>query len=187
MSTARWTADDLPDLSGRTALVTGATSGIGRAAAIELSRHRARVILAVRNPTAGSALAEELPGSASVLPVDLASMDSVRRAAAAVDEPIDVLINNAGVMSPPRLRLTDDGHELQFQTNHLAHFALTGLLLPRLLEAEAPRVTTVSSLAHRRGSRRVLEANQPAAGRYSPDRSYGQSKLANLLFALELQ
>jgi len=153
MSTPRWTADDLPDLSGRTALVTGATSGIGRVTATELARHGARVILAVRNPRAGADLADELAGSASVLPVDLASLESVHRAAATVDEPIDLLVNNAGVMAPPRLRITEDGQELQFQTNHLGHFALTGLLLPRLLDAPAPRVTTVSSIAPRRGSR----------------------------------
>jgi len=187
MSTPRWTADDLPDLSGRTALVTGATSGIGRVTATELARHGARVILAVRNPRAGADLADELAGSASVLPVDLASLESVHRAAATVDEPIDLLVNNAGVMAPPRLRITEDGQELQFQTNHLGHFALTGLLLPRLLDAPAPRVTTVSSIAHRRGSRQVLQANQAEGVRYSPDVAYGQSKLANLLFAMELQ
>ena len=185
MSAPRWTAADLPDLTGRTAVVTGATSGIGRVTAAELAAHGARVVVAVRNLEAGAELVRELPGEASVLGLDLASLESVRRAAATVDEPIDILVNNAGVMYPPRLRRTEDGHELQFQTNHLGHFALTGLLLPRLLEAEAPRVVTVASIAHHRGRRSVVEAN--LGGRYNPQRAYGNSKLANLLFAMELQ
>lgn len=187
MSTSRWTAADLPDLTGRTAIVTGATSGIGRVTATELATHGARVILAVRNREAGAALANELPGRASVLPLELSSLESVQQAAAAVDEPIDLLVNNAGVMYPPRLRITGDGHELQFQTNHLGHFALTALLLPRLLDAPSPRVVTVASIAHLRADRGVLHANLPADGeRYWPQRTYANSKLANLLFALEL-
>lgn len=185
MTASRWRATDLPDLTGRTAVVTGATSGIGRVTATELARHGARVLLAVRNVDAGAQLAAELDGQAEVVPLDLSSLASVRACAEQIDEPVDLLVNNAGVMSPPRRKLTTDGHELQFQTNHLGHFALTGLLLPRLLATPAPRVTTIASLAHRSGGRGVLGGN--ATGRYSPQTSYGNSKLANLLFALELQ
>lgn len=185
MTAKRWSAADLPDLTGRTAVVTGATSGIGRVTATELARHGARVLLAVRNVDAGAELAAELGDRARVVPLDLSSLDSVRACAELIDEPLDLLVNNAGVMSPPRRRHTDDGHELQFQTNHLGHFALTGLLLRHLLATPAPRVTTVSSLAHRGGGRTVVDGNR--SGRYSPQASYGNSKLANLLFALELQ
>ncbi|KAB7743930.1 SDR family NAD(P)-dependent oxidoreductase [Nostocoides sp. F2B08] len=181
----RWTAGDLPDLTGRTAVVTGATSGIGRETALALAGHGARVLLAVRNTQAGAELARELPGSSDVVRLDLASLDSVRDCAQSITEPIDLLVNNAGVMTPPRRRLTDDGFELQFQTNHLGHFALTGLLLPRLLETPAPRVTTVSSIAHRGGTRELVDGN--LTGAYNPQTAYGNSKLANLLFALELQ
>ena len=185
MSTARWTAADLPDLTGRTAVVTGATSGIGRVTATELAGRGARVVLAVRNPAAGAELAAELGGRGEVVRLDLSSLESVRECARQITEPVDLLVNNAGVMAPPRRKLTTDGHELQFQTNHLGHFALTALLLSRLLETTAPRVTTVSSLAHRGGGRSVLAGN--VTGRYSPQSSYADSKLANLLFALELQ
>jgi NAD(P)-dependent dehydrogenase (short-subunit alcohol dehydrogenase family) len=185
MTARRWSAAELPDLGGRTAVVTGATSGIGRVVATELAGHGARVLLAVRNVEAGERLAAGLPGDCRVVPLDLASFASVRAASQLIDEPVDLLANNAGVMSPPRRRETEDGHELQFQTNHLGHFALTGLLLPRLLQAPRPRVTTVSSIAHRRGGRTVLQAGR--SGRYSPQGSYGDSKLANLLFAVELQ
>ena len=185
MTTKRWTAADLPDLTGRTAVVTGATSGIGRVTATELARHGARVLLAVRDPEAGAALAAELDGRAEVVRLDLSSLASVHECAGRIEEPVDLLVNNAGVMAPPRRRMTSDGHELQFQTNHLGHFALTALLLPRLLETPEPRVTTVSSLAHRGGDRSVLDGN--TTGRYSPQSSYANSKLANLLFAFELQ
>lgn len=189
MTATRWTAAELPDLTGRTALVTGATSGLGRVTATELARHGARVLLAVRNTDAGAALATELAttfgAQAQVVELDLSSMASVRACAEQVHEPIDLLVNNAGVMAPPRLRTTADGHELQFQTNHLGHFALTGLLMPRLLASAAPRVTTVSSIAHHNATRGVLQAN--LSGTYSPQTTYANSKLANLLFALELQ
>ena len=181
----RWTAADLPDLSGSTAVVTGATSGIGREAAVALAEHGARVVLAVRNTDAGEELARELPGTHAVVRLDLSSLASVRDCAQRVEEPVDLLVNNAGVMTPPRRRITDDGFELQFQTNHLGHFALTGLLLPRLLETPAPRVTTISSLAHRSGNREVVDGN--LTGGYNPQTAYGNSKLANLLFSLELQ
>lgn len=181
----RWTADDIGDLSGKTAVVTGATSGTGRVIATELARHGATVLLAVRNTEAGRRVAAQMAGHTQVEELDLASLGSVRSFAERVAGPIDLLVNNAGVMQPQQYRTTVDGHELQFGTNHLGHFALTAGLLPALLAAPAPRVTTVSSIAHRQGSAAVLEAN-PAAG-YQPGRTYGNSKLANLLFALELQ
>jgi NAD(P)-dependent dehydrogenase (short-subunit alcohol dehydrogenase family) len=185
MQGRRWTAADLPDLTGRTAVVTGATSGIGRETARALARHGARVLLAVRNTDAGAELAGDMDGRADVVPLDLASFASVRACAERIQEPVDLLVNNAGVMTPPRRRLTDDGFELQFQTNHLGHFLLTALLLPRLLQTSAPRVTTVSSIAHRNADRQVLDGN--LTGTYNPQTAYGNSKLANLLFALELQ
>lgn len=186
----RWTPDQMPDLTGRRAVVTGANSGIGLVEARELARHGADVVLAVRNTDAGDAAAERIratgaAGRVSVERLDLASQESVREFAARLDGPLDLLVNNAGVMAPPKHRTTVDGFELQFGTNHLGHFALTGLLLPHLLEAEAPRVTTVASIAHHRGDGAVAEGN-PASG-YDPQTSYGRSKLANLLFALELQ
>jgi NAD(P)-dependent dehydrogenase (short-subunit alcohol dehydrogenase family) len=187
---SRWTPEQMPDLSGRRALVTGANSGIGLVEARELARHGADVVLAVRNTDAGEAAAQRIRdigarGKVTVARLDLASLDSVRALAAGFEGSLDLLVNNAGVMAPPRRRETVDGFELQFGTNHLGHFALTGLLLPHLLQATAPRVTTVSSLAHGRGDRLVVEGN-PAQG-YDPQVSYGRSKLANLLFARELQ
>lgn len=192
----RWTPDQIGDLSGTTALVTGANSGIGFVEALQLARHGAEVVLAVRDTEAGEEAAQRIrsappaSGVAAAGPVrvewlDLASLDSVHELAARIEHPLDLLVNNAGVMAPPRRRTTTDGFELQFATNHLGHFALTGLLVPRLLEAPAPRVTTVSSLAHHRGDSRVVDGN-PQEG-YDPRTSYGQTKLANLLFALELQ
>ncbi len=186
----RWTPQDMPDLTGRTALVTGANSGIGVVEARELAKHGADVVLAVRKTDAGEKVADRIratgaPGAVRVEQLDLASLDSVRQLVGRFEGPLDLLVNNAGVMTPPRYRETEDGHELQFGTNHLGHFALTALLLPYLLKADAPRVTTVSSLAHNQGDGRILEAN-PRDG-YSPSTAYGQSKLANLLFALELQ
>jgi NAD(P)-dependent dehydrogenase (short-subunit alcohol dehydrogenase family) len=186
---SRWTAADLPDLTGRTALVTGANSGIGLVEARELARHGADVVLAVRRTDAGQVAAEHIRsagarGKVSVERLDLADLSTVRALAARLDGPLDLLVNNAGVMTPPRHRTTADGHELQFGTNHLGHFALTALLLPQLLAAATPRVTTVSSIAHRSGDSDVINGN-PVAG-YSPSRAYSRSKLANLLFWLEL-
>jgi NAD(P)-dependent dehydrogenase (short-subunit alcohol dehydrogenase family) len=186
----RWTADQMPDQTGRRALVTGANSGIGFVAALELARHGADVVLAVRNVDAGNAAAGRIraagvPGTVVVERLDLASQESVRQLAGRLEGPLDLLVNNAGVMAPPRRRQTADGHELQFATNHLGHFALTGRLMPHLLAAAGPRVTTVSSIAHRTGDARVLDAGVERG--YNPQTSYGQSKLANLLFALELQ
>ena len=186
----KWTPQDMPDLTGRTALVTGANSGIGVVEARELAKHGADVVLAVRKTDAGEQVADRIratgaSGSVRVERLDLASLDSVRELAARFEGSLDLLVNNAGVMTPPRYRDTQDGHELQFGTNHLGHFALTALLLPHLLETDSPRVTTVSSLAHNQGDGRILEAN-PRDG-YNASTAYGQSKLANLLFALELQ
>ncbi len=186
----RWTTDQIGDLSGTTALVTGANSGIGLVEARELARHGADVVLAVRNTDAGEAAAARIrsigvPGAVRVERLDLASQESVHALAGRFEGPLDLLVNNAGVMAPPRRRETSDGFELQFGTNHLGHFALTGLLMPHLLEAPAPRVTTVSSIAHHSGDGKVVEGN-PAQG-YNPNVTYGRTKLANLLFALELQ
>lgn len=180
-----WNPAEIGDLSGRTAIVTGANSGIGLHEATQLARHGARVILAVRNTQSGAEAARRMGGTTSVQKLDLASLDSVRDFVGRIEGPVDLLVNNAGLMEPPSYRQTQDGHELQFGTNHLGHFALTALLLPQLLQAAAPRVTTVSSIAHFRGNDAVLEANPPQT--YKSGMAYGQSKLANLLFALELQ
>jgi NAD(P)-dependent dehydrogenase (short-subunit alcohol dehydrogenase family) len=177
----KWTPEALPDLSGRTVVITGATSGIGRAAATVLARKGARVVLAVRNLQRGEAVAAELPGGAEARPLDLTDLASVRAFAAAWDGPIDVLINNAGVMAVPEGR-TKDGFETQIGTNHLGHFALTGLLMHRV----TGRVVTVASGAHRMG-RIDLEDLNWERRRYQRWPAYGQSKLANLLFTLELQ
>ena len=179
-----WTTDQLPDLRGRTALVTGANSGIGFHTAKQLAAHGAQVVLACRNPRAGRAAARRMGPSVRTVGLDLASMASVRAFAQAWDGPLDLLVNNAGVMAPPRLIRTEDDFELQFATNHLGHFVLTGLLLPTLEAAPAARVVTVSSIAHHRGTEAVLEAN--VGELYHPQRTYANSKLANLLFALQL-
>jgi NAD(P)-dependent dehydrogenase (short-subunit alcohol dehydrogenase family) len=179
-----WKPSQIGDLSRTTAIVTGANSGIGFVEARTLAEQGARVILAVRNVDAGRAAAMKIPGDTTVEPLDLASLESVREFAERMDSPVDLLVNNAGVMRPPRRRTTVDGFELQFGTNHLGHFALTGRLLPALLAAPQPRVTTVASLAHYQGDEHVVDGNPPQG--YSPRTSYGRSKLANLLFALEL-
>lgn len=180
----------MPDLAGKTALVTGANSGIGFATALELARRGAAVHLASRNTDAGRRAADQvrglLPGAQiTVLSLNLASLRSVAGFSRDWDRPLDLLINNAGVMAPPAWRPTEDGFELQFGTNHLGHFALTARLLPWLLAAPAGRVVTVSSLAHRSGSARVLLGNSEEG--YRPRQAYSNSKLANLLFGLELQ
>lgn len=179
-----WKPSEIGDLSGTTAIVTGANSGIGFVEARTLAEHGAHVILAVRNVDSGRAAAARIDGSTQVESLDLASQESVRAFADRVVAPVDLLVNNAGVMSPPVRRTTPEGFELQFGTNHLGHFALTGRLLPALLAAPSPRVTTVASLAHNQGDEHVLDGT--LAGDYQPRTSYGRSKLANLLFALEL-
>ena len=181
MTTSKWTAADLPRLDGRTFVVTGANSGIGLSAARELGRAGARVVLAVRDPARGEQAAATIPGDREVRPLDLADLSSVHAFADEWEGEIDVLINNAGVMAPPQRR-TADGFELQIGTNHLGHFALTNLLLPRVTD----RVVTISSGAHRMGRIRLDDLNWERGG-YSRWRAYGQSKLANLLFTLELQ
>ena len=181
MSTSKWTAADLPGLEGRTIVVTGANSGIGRVAARELSRAGARVILAVRDTAKGEAAVAGFPGTVEVRRLDLADLASIREFAQAWQGDLDVLINNAGVMATPERR-TKDGFELQIGTNHLGHFALTNLLLPRI----GDRVVTVSSTAHRMGRIRLDDLNWERR-RYQRWPAYGQSKLANLLFTSALQ
>jgi NAD(P)-dependent dehydrogenase (short-subunit alcohol dehydrogenase family) len=181
-STSKWDVSRMPDLSGRTAVVTGANSGIGFAAAAELARAGAHVVFAVRDLERGRAAAAKVRGSAEVRRLDLADLASVREFAAGWDGPLDLLINNAGVMMLPEQR-TRDGFEMQFGTNHLGHFALTNLLLPHITD----RVVTVSSGAHRMGDGFIHFENLNLDGIYSPQRAYSQSKLANLLFTLELQ
>jgi NAD(P)-dependent dehydrogenase (short-subunit alcohol dehydrogenase family) len=179
-----FSAADVQDLTGQTAIVTGASSGIGLATAKALVAHGARVILAVRDEAKGRNAAKAMPGpgGAEVAVLDLASLDSVRAFARDWSrQPIDLLINNAGVMIPPLSR-TADGFELQFGTNHLGHFALTNLLLPNV----TGRVVTVSSSAHRYGRIDFDDLNWERR-RYRAWRAYGQSKLANLLFTAELQ
>jgi NAD(P)-dependent dehydrogenase (short-subunit alcohol dehydrogenase family) len=185
-----WTAAQLPDLSGRAAVVTGANSGIGWQAAKALAMRGCRVLLACRDVDRGKLAVERIravrrDAQVDVAHLDLASMTSVREFSESRFEPIDILINNAAVMSPPKRTRTADGFELQFGTNHLGHFVLTGLLLPLLCQSDSPRVVTVSSIAHKGGGADVVDAN--AIGPYKPSRTYSNSKLANLLFAMELQ
>ena len=188
-SDRKWTAADIPDQSGRVAVVTGANSGLGLATARELARAGARVVLACRSTEKGKDAASRIvslvPG-ANVQPavLDLADLESVRAFPASAPDRVDLLINNAGVMAAPR-RVTKQGFESQFATNHLGHFALTGLLLGRLLSAPAPRVVTVSSTLHRRGKMNFDDLQ--GERKYSPWGAYGQSKLANLMFCFELQ
>ncbi|WP_406437496.1 oxidoreductase [Streptomyces sp. NBC_00631] len=178
----KWNASDLPGLSGRTAVVTGANSGLGFTAADALARAGAHVVFAVRDPERGRAAAARVTGSTEVRRLDLADLSSVREFAAGWDRPLDLLINNAGVMMLPELR-TKDGFEMQFGTNHLGHFALTNLLLPHVTD----RVVTVSSSLHRGGDGAIHFDDVNLKGNYNPTRAYAQSKLANLLFVLELQ
>lgn len=187
----KWTADQIPAQHGRLAIVTGANSGIGLVTARELARAGADVVLACRNTDKGDAAADEIRASApdarvSVAALDLGSLVSIRAFAegfANTNDHLDLLINNAGIMAPPR-RTTSDGFELQFGTNHLGHFALTGLLVGRMAGREAPRIVTVSSGAHR-GVTMNFDDLQGERG-YRRWRAYGQSKLANLLFMSEL-
>jgi len=181
--------NDIPDQSGRTALITGANSGIGLEAARTLARAGAHVIMASRNTEKGEAAAAEIRAShpdaeLDVRALDLASLDSVRTFAEGYgDQRLDLLINNAGVMVPPYTK-TEDGFELQLATNHLGHFALTGLLLDKLLATAHARVVTVSSTAHKMGKIDFDDLQRERS--YHRWFAYGQSKLANLLFALEL-
>lgn len=189
MATGKWTTSQIPPQDGKTALITGANSGIGYQAAVELARRGAHVVLGVRDRNKGEAalvnLRAQAPGAnAEIAMLDMASLVSIRNFARTFDRPLDILINNAGVMALPKREVTTDGFERQLGTNHLGHFALTGLLLPNLLQVMAPRVVTVSSLAHRNGK---IDFNDLQSEKhYVPWTAYNQSKLANLLFALEL-
>ncbi|MFN8088062.1 MAG: SDR family NAD(P)-dependent oxidoreductase [Mycobacterium sp.] len=193
MSPSAWTAADVPDQRGRIAVVTGANSGIGFEAASVLAARGAHVVLAVRNPEKGGEARERILAASpnaevTVQELDLTSLDSVRAAAAALKTGfprVDLLINNAGVMWTPK-EVTRDGFELQFGTNHLGHFAFTGLLLDQLLTVPGSRVVTVASLAHRMMADIHFDDLQ-WEHRYSRIGAYGQSKLANLLFTYELQ
>jgi NAD(P)-dependent dehydrogenase (short-subunit alcohol dehydrogenase family) len=183
-----WTADDLSDQAGRTFVVTGANSGLGFQTALELARRGADVVLAVRSLDRGREaerrIRAEVPEARTTQrQLDLADLDSVDAFADATDR-VDVLVNNAGVMALPR-RETKQGYELQLGTNHLGHFALTGRLLGTLLAGTAPRVVTLSSNAHKLG--RLSFDNLQGERRYFRWAAYSQAKLANLLFALELQ
>jgi len=175
-----WTPAEMADQSGRTFVVTGANSGIGLAAARALAASGARVVLAVRDTAKGEAAATGLSGDAEVRALDLADLASVRAFTEGLDGNIDVLVNNAGVMATPH-RTTADGFELQLGTNHLGHFALTGLLLPRIQD----RVVTISSSGHRIG--RINFDDLQSERSYHRWPAYGQSKLANLLFMYQLQ
>lgn len=180
MSTSTWTAADLPDLSGYSAIVTGANSGIGRAAALELARAGASVTLAVRDTKRGDDAAKGMDGDVHVRRLDLADLASVR-AFAAETASVDFLVDNAGVMATPEQR-TADGFEMQIGTNHLGHFALTNLLLAKVTK----RVVVVSSIVHRNGRIDLDDLNWEHR-RYKAWAAYSQSKLANLMFTLELQ
>ena len=190
---ARWTTDDVPGQQGRLAVVTGANTGLGFETAQVLAARGASVVLAVRNiekgKQAAARIAAAAPGATvTVTELDLSSLDSVRAAAAelrAGHPRIDLLICNAGVMYPPK-QTTHDGFELQFGTNHLGHFALTGLLLKQMLPVPGSRVVTVSSVGHRIQARINFDDLQWERS-YSRVRAYGQSKLANLMFTYELQ
>lgn len=192
VSPQRWTVADMPDLTGRTALVTGANSGLGYYTAQALARSGAAVTMAVRDVAKGEQAKElmgPLRGELEVRPLDLSDLNSVRTFSEgwSLAHPggLDLLINNAGIMAIPR-RQSADGHELQFATNHLGHFALTGLLLPALIAIPHSRVVNVSSSAHRM-ARRINFEDLMGEKSYSKWGAYGQSKLANLLFTSELQ
>ena len=186
-----WTSADIPDLTGRTAIVTGANSGLGLQTALELARHGAAVVLAVRDEargaTARGVIRQTAPGAEVLVRrldlADLASVRSFAEAMAAERDDVDILVNNAGLMAVPRAT-TADGFERQLGTNHLGHFALTGLLLPLLLAGTTARVVTVSSGVAQMGAMRFDDLQ--GERRYQRWRAYAQSKLANQLFAYEL-
>ncbi|GAA3560361.1 SDR family NAD(P)-dependent oxidoreductase [Microlunatus spumicola] len=184
----QWTEQDVPDQQGRMAVVTGANTGLGYDTARALAEHGASVVLAVRDVAKGRAAAERMGGDVTVQELDLSSLASVREAASALATThprIDLQINNAGVMYTPK-ETTRDGFERQLGTNHLGHFAFTGLLLDRLLPVPGSRVVTVSSVGHR--IRAAIHFDDLGWERsYSRVAAYGQSKLANLMFTYELQ
>ena len=184
-----WTTADIPDLTGRCAIVTGGNGGLGLSISRALAAHGAQLVIAARNADKAKAAAERITAETPAAQVefaslDLSDLDSVRGFAAGwTDRPLHLLVNNAGVMAIPLAR-TKAGFEMQFGTNHLGHFALTGLLLPALIRSGAGRVVTMSSTAHKTGKMRFddLQSEQ----RYGKFSAYGQSKLANLLFMREL-
>ena len=188
-----WTAADIPDQTGRVAVITGANTGLGYETALALVEHGAHVVLAVRNLDKGKNAAARITangprGSVALQELDLTSLDSVRAAARelrSAHDRVDLLINNAGVMWTPK-STTSDGFELQFGTNHLGHFALTGLLLDRLLPVTGSRVVTVSSIGHRILADIHFDDLQWEHS-YNRVAAYGQAKLSNLLFTYELQ
>ncbi|WP_022894370.1 oxidoreductase [Agromyces subbeticus] len=177
-----WTAERMPRLDGSTVIVTGANSGIGLEAVRAFARQGAHVVLAVRDEQRGRDAAANVEGSIEVRRLDLADLASVRQFAAECTGDIDILVNNAGVLMPP-YGLTTDGFELHFGTNHLGHFALTNLLLPHI----SGRVVTVASGEHRSGTIDFDDLNWATRRYGGGSAAYGQSKLANLLFTLELQ
>lgn len=189
---ADWTLADMPDQAGRTVVVTGASSGIGAEAALALAGKGAHVVLAVRDQARGDATLARIikrhpRAQATVSLLDVADLSSVRAFAARMETTvprIDILLNNAGLGMQSVRAATVDGFERQFGTNHLGHFALTGLLVPALLRAPAPRVVAISSIAHRRGA--IDFDDLQGARKYNGSKAYSQSKLANLLFMLEL-
>ncbi len=190
---AKWTENDIPDLSGKRVLVTGAASGIGYEAARGMAVHGAEVLLADRNEQAGAEALKKIralraDAKVAFLPIDLANLKSVREFAArlvAEGRPLDILVNNAGIQPISERRTTVDGFELTFGIGHLGHFALTAQLFPLLLKSPAPRVVTISSLVHKLGK---FDWNDLQMERhYFAQRPYNQTKLANLLFARELQ
>ncbi|MEV0966682.1 oxidoreductase [Streptomyces sp. NPDC049910] len=184
-----WSTADVPDQGGRTALVTGGSGGIGLETARVLAARGAHVVLACRSVERGLAAAARIGCRTEVVRLDLASLDSVRQAAAEVrgrHERLDLLVNNAGVMFPP-FRRTEDGFEAHFGVNHLGHFALTGLLLDLMRHVPGSRVVTVASLAHRAGTAGFDDGRARSSGGRRSVTAYGRSKLANLMFARELQ
>jgi NAD(P)-dependent dehydrogenase (short-subunit alcohol dehydrogenase family) len=190
--TVVWTAADIPDQSGRTAVVTGANGGLGLESTRALAAKGAHVVMTARNQEKAAAAVEDIratvpAASLEVVPLDLASLESVRGAAETIlakHDRIDILLNNAGLMGIPEQR-TADGFEMQFGVDHLGHWALTALLMPALLRADAARIVTVTSVAHHMG-RAVDPANPHMNGTYEPWRMYGQAKLANFHFGLGL-
>ncbi len=193
MSKTNWTEETIPDQTGKTVFITGANTGIGYEAARALAQHGARVLIGCRNADKAAAAVERMRASSetnevdvTVVPLDLADLSSVRAAADIVngEDRLDLLINNAGVMALPK-RTTADGFEMQFGTNHLGHFALTGLLIERLNATPDARVVSVSSQGHRMG--RIDFDDLNAERRYHRWPRYGMTKVANLLFIYELQ
>jgi NAD(P)-dependent dehydrogenase (short-subunit alcohol dehydrogenase family) len=187
-----WNVSDIPSLTGRVVVVTGANGGLGLETARALAGAGAHVVMAARDPEKTKAAEADIRGThpsaiLEVVPLDLASLDSVHAAAAAIlakHDRIDILVNNAGVMAPPESK-TADGFELQFGVNHLGHYVFTSQLLPALLRADAARVVSVTSTAHHMGF--AVDPNNPhLEGKYGPWKAYGQSKLANFHFAIGL-